>query len=109
MGKAVYDSVLAQSLASRLHTDAETVVIKYTVIGAVCFAIIFYFAAMLGPNSIINFNLAPNKSVGIGLLLGVVLGFIAGQRRSYRLMLSAQLALCQIQIERNTRPVINEQ
>lgn len=108
MRNALYDSTLTQNLANRLYAEADTVVIRYTVIGAACFAGLFYFGASLGSNAILSFTLTPNKAVGIGLLLGVVIGFIAGQRKSYRLMLAAQLALCQIQIEKNTRSAITE-
>jgi hypothetical protein len=108
MKNALYDSAVTQNLANRLYAEADTVVIRYTIIGAACFAGIFYFGATLSSNAIFSFSLTPNKAVGLGLLLGVVIGFIAGQRKSYHLMLSAQLALCQIQIERNTREVISE-
>jgi tetrahydromethanopterin S-methyltransferase subunit C len=106
MPNAAYDPVAAKNLANRLYAEAEAAVITYTVIGAGFFAIIFYFATTAAVYPFSTF--APNKSLGIGLLLGVVLGFIVGQRKSYRLMLAAQLALCQIQIEINTRPVIAE-
>lgn len=73
--------------------------VKYTVLCAVLFAMIFYFAASIWH----IFSLVPTKSLGVGVLIGVVLGFILGQRKSYHLKLEAQLALCQIQIEKNTR------
>jgi hypothetical protein len=99
MEHSVYDAAVIQSLADRLYSQARTVVVKYTVIGAVLFSVIFYFAVSREH----NFGLVPTKSLGVGLLIGVVLGFVLGQRKSYQLKLEAQLALCQLQIERNTR------
>lgn len=77
--------------------------VKYTIIGATLLSAIFYFAASLGHNTVDVFAVAPTKSLGVGLLIGVVLGFVLGQRRSYQLTLQLQIALCQLQIEKNTR------
>lgn len=99
MKHVAYDVALIQSLANRLYSQSRTVVVKYTIIGAVLFSLIFYIAASIEQSS----SLAPIKSLGVGLLIGVVLGFMLGQRRSYQFKMEAQLALCQVQIERNTR------
>jgi len=99
MKHVAYDVALIQSLANRMYSQSRTVVVKYTIIGAVLFSLIFYIAASIEQNS----SLAPTKSLGVGLLIGVVLGFMLGQRRSYQFKMEAQLALCQVQIERNTR------
>lgn len=103
MENTVYDPALTLSLANRLNSQARFVVVKYTLIGAVLFSMIFYIAASLGQTSVDFFGLAPTKSLGVGLLIGVVFGFVLGQKKSYQLKLAAQLALCQIQIEQNTR------
>ena len=102
MENAVYDIAVLQKLANRLDRQSKTVVVIYTIISASLFSAIFYYAASMG--EIVNsyINLAPIKSLGIGLLIGVVIGFIVGQRKSSQLKLSSQLALCQIQIEKNT-------
>ena len=99
MEHVIYDVALIQSLANRLYSQSRIVVVKYTVIGAVLLSLIFYFAASIANNS----GLTPTKSLGVGLLIGVVLGFMLGQRKSYQFKMEAQLALCQVQIERNTR------
>jgi hypothetical protein len=103
MDNAVYDAALIQSLANRLYSQSKIVVVKYTLIGAALFSAIFYYAASLGHNAVDIFALAPTKSLGVGLLIGVVLGFVLGQKKSYQLTLQAQTALCQLQIEKNTR------
>lgn len=103
MENAVYDAALIQSLANRLYSQSRIVVINYTVIGAFLFSAIFYFAASPGRNFVDLFGLAPTKALGVGLLIGVVLGFMLGQRKSYQLVMQAQIALCQLQIEKNTR------
>lgn len=104
MENAVYDAALIQSLANRLYSQSRIVVIKYTVVSAFLFSTIFYFAASPGHNFVDLFGLAPTKALGVGLLIGVVLGFLLGQRKSYQLVMQAQIALCQLQIEKNTRP-----
>lgn len=38
----------------------------------------------------------------IGLLVGAGIGFALGQERAFKLKLEAQVALCQVQIEKNT-------
>lgn len=103
MENALYDAALTQSLANRLNSQAKFVVVKYTLIGAVLFSTIFYFAAFFEHTSTYFFGLAPTKSLGVGLLIGVVCGFVLGQKKSFQLNLAAQLALCQMQIEKNTR------
>ena len=102
MENAVYDIAVLQKLANRLDRQSKMVVVIYTLIGAFLFSAIFYYSASVG--QIVNsyLNLAPIKSLGIGLLIGVVVGFVMGQRKSTHLKLASQLALCQIQIEKNT-------
>jgi len=99
MENAVFDPVLTQTLANRLHAKSRTVIVKYTLISALLFSIAFYFSPLVG----ISIGLAPTKALGLGLLIGVVLGFVIGQRKSYQFRLAVQLVLCQLQIEKNTR------
>lgn len=102
MKNAVYDIALLQKLANRLDRQSKMVVVIYTFISAMLFSAIFYYSASMG--QIVNsyLNLTPVKSLGIGLLIGVVIGFVVGQKKSTQLKLASQLALCQIQIEKNT-------
>ena len=102
MENAVYDIALLQHMANRLYRQSKTVVVIYTVFSALLFSGIFYYSASMGQTANNYFNLTPVKSLGIGLLIGVVLGFVLGQKKSSQLKLAAQLALCQIQIEKNT-------
>ena len=41
--------------------------------------------------------------ISIGVLIGGVMGYGSGQNRSFELKLQAQMALCQAQIEQNTK------
>ncbi len=102
MENALYDIALLQKLANRLNRQSKTVVVRYTVVSALLFSVVFYYSTAMGQISINTLNLAPVKSLGVGLLIGVVLGFALGQKKSFQLRLAAQLALCQIQIEKNT-------
>jgi len=102
MENPVYDAAIAQRQANRLYFKAKIIVIQYTVISAILFSVIFYYAASYWN----TFGLLPTKSLGVGLLIGVVLGVFLGQRKYYQLMREVQLALCLIQIEKNTSTVV---
>jgi len=102
MENAVYDIAILQKMANRLYWQSKMVVVWYTLINALLFSAVFYYSASIGQIANSYLGLAPVKSLGVGLLIGVVLGFVLGQRKSFRLRMEAQLALCQIQIEKNT-------
>lgn len=99
MENALYDADLAQHLVNRLHAKSKLIVVKYTLVSAILFSAAFYFAPSFG----YSFGLVPIKLLGIGLLIGVVLGFALGQRKSHKMKLAVQLALCQLQIEKSLR------
>ncbi len=94
-----YDPAFIQRFADRLYSRAAIAVVTSAVLGL-----------------LIGFLLAPmllqNLPVAIATrcpdwLVAVVLGAIGcaqGLERSFALRLQAQTALCQVEIERNTRP-----
>jgi len=99
MENAHYDADKAQHLVNRLHAKSKLVIVKYTLVSAILFSAAFYFAPGFG----YSFGLPPIRLLGIGLLTGVVLGFVLGQHQSRKMKLAVQLALCQLQIEKNLR------
>ena len=100
MLNAVYDSELIKALSNRLYAQSRVVILKYTLFGAALFALNFYYAASIGHNPLEFLGLAPIKAIGGGMLIGIVAGFSIGRKQSYLLKLQAQLALCQLQIEK---------
>jgi hypothetical protein len=88
-----YEARVITQFAEKLYAQAGRVVILYVVVMA------------LG-------GLAVGKAIGgrdaegpmvLVALLGGVLGQFVGQARAFLLRLQAQVALCQVEIERNTR------
>lgn len=89
---AQYDERVIQSYADALYDRAAVIVFQYTAGAGVLGA--------LGAHFSVGDQTAITTSFGIGALIG----FVLGRGKSFRLRLEAQTALCQMQIERNTRP-----
>ena len=90
-----YDSNLLRTLAERLNAQARSAVVVGIVAGAVTGGL-FGFAASL------IFMLSQSMLIP-GAVVGGILGIVAGRRKAQALRLQAQMALCQVQIEENTR------
>lgn len=93
-----YDPHVIQRLADQLYKQAEGTIIIWTfvllTIGASCGLSIA--KVTLSSASIIY--------IIVGALIGALLGFVFGQSRAFSLRVQAQIALCQKQIEENSRP-----
>lgn len=97
MAKLVtYDPAVIQEFASRLYRRANSIVATYTFLGLLTGASI---GTVVGA-------IAGGESSGmialIGSLVGAGIGFALGQERAFKLKLEAQVALCQVQIEKNS-------
>jgi hypothetical protein len=98
-----YDPEVLQTYADRLYRRAAWIRVWYIFLGL--FGGVFLDVIILGlagrqfPRE--NFNAS-----GIVLLplIGVLVGLAYGWGKMYQLRLDAQRTLCQLQIERNTRP-----
>lgn len=93
-----YEPSLLRTLAGRLEAQARTSVAVGIIAGAVTGGL-FGFAASL------IFMLSHSLLIP-GAVVGATLGIVAGRRKAQALRLQAQMALCQIQIEENTRQQI---
>ena len=91
-----YDPKLLRALAEQLNAQARTAVVVGIFAGAVTGGL-FGFAASL------IFMLSHSLLIP-GAAVGAILGIFAGRRKAQALKLQAQMALCQIQIEENSRP-----
>ena len=87
-----YNPELIQKLADKLYSQANTIVALATLIGLIV-------GGFIGFSVTHEFGLAAI----IGLVLGGIIGYLIGQSRAFMLRVQAQIALCQRQIEYNTR------
>jgi hypothetical protein len=96
-----YDSKLIYNFAENLYKQAAQVIFSSTLFGVVLGLVAG------GVGDYFRFGRAEIK-LGVfavaGALVGGLLGFMAGQQKAFELRLRAQTALCQVNIEQNTRP-----
>ena len=85
-----YDSGLLQEYADRLHRTAAGTELMYAVGGVLTGASIGLVARDV-------------QTTAVAAILVGAIGYIVGRAMGFRLKLQAQLALCQAQIEKNTR------
>lgn len=96
-----YSSEVIEQFAAGLYKEADSTVLTYTAVGFLLggtagFLVSFPFLVLLA--------VVP---AGIGAVIGAVIGRSMGQAAAFKLRLQAQQALCQVAIEKNTRPVSN--
>lgn len=94
-----YDPAVIQKLADKLYSQANTVVFLWTLFLLLVGGAGGFF--ITAQPSIPDKNLG--MFVGIGAVVGAILGYAIGQARAFQLRVLAQTALCQRQIEINTR------
>ncbi len=89
-----YDPSIIENAADRLYESGRAAMALYAVIGAVVGGVIGRVAA---PR-----NFDTEAMLGVGVVVGLI-GFAIGRDKAIALMVQAQTALCQVQIEKNTR------
>lgn len=92
-----YDAQIIVVFAESLYRQASTIVATYTVLGVLAggFGGAVLATAIHSDSRLIG--------VGIGALVVGIVGYSIGQQKAFGLRLQAQVALCQVQIEANTR------
>jgi hypothetical protein len=106
-----YDAKVIGKFASQLYRRALWIVIGATVVGLVCGAVLAMLAAvaMTSPyRRMIHFQLNEGMIMGALVVLGGFTGFLIGDSRAFFLRLQAQTALCQAEIEKNTRALLEQ-
>ncbi len=103
---ADYDEKVIRKFANRLYAKAARVVFVYSLFGTIIGLVIGWILGASEPVAMMLWGTGydPQK---LAMLAGAVFlglaGLALGLRRSFFLKLQAQLALCQMHIERNTR------
>lgn len=94
-GQVQYDPDVIQTFADALYRLADRIVIGSTLLGGVIGGLLGYA---------IGSNAGGGALVALlGAGVGGYLGYSRGMARTFQLRLEAQLALCQVEIEFNTR------
>ena len=98
-----YDPDLLQKYADRLYRRANWIVAWYSLLGLLAGVLLgeIYFYLMGVPHHVQRLTSSGDVISG---LIGLLPGFVYGTGKAFQLRLEAQRTLCQLQIERNTRP-----
>lgn len=92
-----YDPAVIQKFADKLYSLAEQIVLFCAVVGAILGAVVGHVLAVQRmPNAITAYE-------AVGACILGLLGFAIGQSIAFVIRLQAQIALCQMKIEENTR------
>lgn len=94
-----YDRAVIQSFANKLYNQADTMIALFTAGGVACGGLGGF---VLGGGLTQNGN-GPQVCGVIGAVIVGLFGYFMGESRAFLLKLQAQMALCQAQIEANTR------
>lgn len=88
----IYDPAVIQEFADRLYAKANGIIRSYIIMGVIllCFGGLATGEVVLG---------------AIGAVIGGVVGYSMGKEKAFSHKLQAQTALCQVQIEKNSRSV----
>jgi uncharacterized membrane protein YiaA len=91
-----YDPAVVQEFADRLYAKAKSIVISYAFLGGILGLVAGFAAATYLHENTVVFCV-------IGLFVFGAAGLSRGREKAFDLRLSAQTALCQVQIEKNSR------
>ena len=97
-----YDRTIIYTFAERLYRSAQQTIATFTISGV-----------LIGGGASVAVVQSIGGSAGVTVVHGVVgfsgafivggLGYLIGSQRAFQLKLQAQIALCQVKIEENTR------
>lgn len=97
-----YDPEIIRAFAAQLYRRANQIVLNYTCAGFAVGALSVLLACLTLVRA------ALEVALGIGFAGGLVVALVArgiGERKAFALRLQAQQALCQVEIELNTREI----
>jgi hypothetical protein len=87
-----YDADVLYEFAERLYAQAKLIIVMGTLLGML-------------PGGACAYLLVEHNGIiaSLGALFGGVVGYVIGHEIAFILKLRAQIVLCQVQIEKNTR------
>jgi hypothetical protein len=91
-----FDPAVIQKYAGMLYQRALTIVWLYTAAGV-------FLGLLLGASAGVFAPAAGASGAFIGVLAGAFIGWNIGSQKAFWMELQAQIALCQVEIEANTR------
>lgn len=90
-----YDEAVLSEFARRLYRRALSIIVWCTILGLLA-------GGTLG-GALAEATKSGGGIVALVVLVGGLIGYAIGSERAFMLRLQAQVVLCQVQIERNTR------
>lgn len=90
MKQVEYNPKLIQEFSGRLYVKANSIIRSYTILGLFILGV----AGLATQEPIFGL---------IGAVLGGFIGYTLGKEKAFNFKLQAQTALCQVQIETNSR------
>jgi len=100
----MYDASVIQEFADSLYRQARSVIIRSTLLVAILGVVVS--AILVAAAKMLTFII---PSIIIGGVIGGFFGHSIGKEHAFKLKLAAQVALCQVQIEKNTKQRVDEQ
>ncbi|MGC2520885.1 MAG: hypothetical protein WA373_17470 [Burkholderiales bacterium] len=92
-----YNPEVIQEFAERLYRQARSIILSSTLLGIFGGAIVGAIGVSL---------IHAQQHIGVAALIGALVvgfsGYLRGKERAFKLKLEAQVALCNVQIEKNT-------
>jgi hypothetical protein len=98
---ATYDSKVIYRFAEELYARADAIVGQAVIIAALLGIVLVAAARVLVPKEMILTVLAVAGSVVVGWSM-----YKSAERQAFKLRLEAQMALCEVRIEENTRSLV---
>lgn len=102
-----YDKGLIQENAEALYRQANTIVVIQSIAyGLLGFVVGFFGSFVVAMTGILRTEPNPLGHASFGALICAVLGWWLAQPKATALRLQAQMALCHVQMETNTNPLL---
>jgi len=101
-----YDSAIIYGFAEKLYARANGTIVSYALFGALGGFGVGTIASSVAKNTASFFGPSAGDDHTLAIVGAVILGCVGlflGVEKAFQLKLQAQLALCQVQIEENTR------
>jgi LPXTG-motif cell wall-anchored protein len=103
---AQYDATVLQRYADRLYAKAAWIALRFGFVGTLIGALAGALIEMVPGVTVSSIRTGTADNSGfllLGGILGAAIGALIGRRKAFQYRLQAQMTLCQMRIESNTR------